>query len=461
MIRPKLAVAMIVRNGGAGLARCLASVRPFAGCIVVGDTGSTDQSREIARSFDAQVLEIPWEENFARARNLVLDAVTAEWVLWLDADEMLDPQGGAMLAGLIARTDVDAWEVWRWNYVNSRNSRSGGLLAEANPGLLAEARAYPAYTRYINTLLFRRLPGLYFEHAVHESVARRVRALGLRVDEAPFVIHHFGFVEGGEAMRREKNERYHKLGLRKIEEDPQDAWAYYELGLSELEHHRDPAAAYRRFMQSLQWHPEHRVARIYAGICLTRLGRHAEAMQWLKSVADEGFRSALLAEALGDLCFCKGDLPEAVRWFAEAGDAPVIAAKRGACEVRLGDRVSGLKRIEEAVAREPEAGELAEIQAAAHFEAGQPEEAAAAAQRRLLIGEPSVSSFVVAAALEAHLGRWTKALETLQAGLQRHPGNAELLREIPVAEEKAERQRRGTRDERRGTRDEGTVNSEQ
>jgi tetratricopeptide (TPR) repeat protein len=325
--------------------------------------------------------------------------------------------------------------------VRTLNSRSGGLLAEPNPVEIEEARPYPAYTRYLNTLFFRRAPGVYFENPVHETVSRRVRAMGLRAAEAPFVIHHFGFVEGGEELRRDKNERYHRLGLQKVREHPTDAWAYYELGLSELEHRRNSANAFFCFDMARSLDPGNRNAWTYAGIALTRLGRLREALDTLHRVAETGFVSGLLAEALGDAYFQKGEAVQARHWYALAVSpitpSPVIECKRGACEVLLGLRSEGLKRIQAAVAREPEAGELHEIWAAALLQAGEVEESARVAAHRLTLGKPPAESFLVVAVLEAHLGHWRIALDVIQEGLGLYPGDPALERELLLAQEKA------------------------
>ena len=78
---------MIVRDGGAGLSRCLASVRDVADEIVVVDTGSRDDSRERAQAAGARVIERPWDDDFAAARNAGLEVARGEWILALDADE--------------------------------------------------------------------------------------------------------------------------------------------------------------------------------------------------------------------------------------------------------------------------------------------------------------------------------------------------------------------------------------
>jgi cellulose synthase/poly-beta-1,6-N-acetylglucosamine synthase-like glycosyltransferase len=86
-----LALSMIVKNGEATLARCLDSVKGIADEIVIADTGSTDRTAEIARRYGANVFSIPWENDFAKARNRSLAQVRSDWVLMMDADEILDP----------------------------------------------------------------------------------------------------------------------------------------------------------------------------------------------------------------------------------------------------------------------------------------------------------------------------------------------------------------------------------
>src|SRR5579872_6940376 len=95
---PTLELQMIVKNGvAAGLARCLSSVAPFVDRIVIGDTGSTDATADVARQFGAELLTLPWEDDFARARNRLLDQSRCDWILILDADESLDPAGARTL----------------------------------------------------------------------------------------------------------------------------------------------------------------------------------------------------------------------------------------------------------------------------------------------------------------------------------------------------------------------------
>ena len=85
---------MIVRNEEKKLGRCLDSVKGHVDQIAIVDTGSTDKTVEIARSYGAKLEEIEWPNAFDLARNASLELVEYDWVLWLDADEWLDPGSG-------------------------------------------------------------------------------------------------------------------------------------------------------------------------------------------------------------------------------------------------------------------------------------------------------------------------------------------------------------------------------
>ena len=79
-----LEAAMIVRNEARCITRCLESVRPFVDKMVVLDTGSTDQTMELARKAGALVYEMPWPGSFAEARNRSLELADADWNLIID-----------------------------------------------------------------------------------------------------------------------------------------------------------------------------------------------------------------------------------------------------------------------------------------------------------------------------------------------------------------------------------------
>lgn len=93
---PQVSAAMIMKNEADELADCLASLRLLADEIVIYDTGSTDNSVELARSLGAVVIEGEWRNDFAWARNQALSAARGTWILSIDADERLELDPGVV-----------------------------------------------------------------------------------------------------------------------------------------------------------------------------------------------------------------------------------------------------------------------------------------------------------------------------------------------------------------------------
>lgn len=85
-----LTIAVIVKNEEKRLAGCLETLR-WADELLVLDTGSTDRTLQVARTFTAQVHQRPFT-TFARVRNAAIDLAHSEWVLFVDADERVTPE---------------------------------------------------------------------------------------------------------------------------------------------------------------------------------------------------------------------------------------------------------------------------------------------------------------------------------------------------------------------------------
>ena len=128
--RPRLSVAVITFNEAENLGRTLASVQ-WAGEIVVVDSGSTDGTLEIARSYKARVCEHPWQ-GFAEQKNFALAQCRGEWILSLDADEELTPELALEIQHVLAKEPrVEAFHLKRRNLFLGRWIRHGGFYPDA------------------------------------------------------------------------------------------------------------------------------------------------------------------------------------------------------------------------------------------------------------------------------------------------------------------------------------------
>jgi glycosyltransferase involved in cell wall biosynthesis len=106
-----LSVVIITFNEEANIGRTLESVKPLVadgkGEIIVVDSGSTDRTVEIAKSFGAKVLVEEWK-GYASQKNSAIDKAEFDWILSLDADECIDADMAVTIPDLISRPDLYA-----------------------------------------------------------------------------------------------------------------------------------------------------------------------------------------------------------------------------------------------------------------------------------------------------------------------------------------------------------------
>jgi len=105
-----ISLCMIVKNEEAQLADCLSSVEGIADEIIIADTGSTDSTKEIAGKFTDKIFDFSWVDDFSAARNFSFSKATMDYILWLDADDVLLPEDREKLKKLKEELDpaVDA-----------------------------------------------------------------------------------------------------------------------------------------------------------------------------------------------------------------------------------------------------------------------------------------------------------------------------------------------------------------
>ena len=85
----RISLCMIVRQEEKALERCLEGIADAVEEIVIVDMGSTDRTKEIARQFTDKIYDFPWVDDFAAARNFAFSKGTGEYLLWMDAADIL------------------------------------------------------------------------------------------------------------------------------------------------------------------------------------------------------------------------------------------------------------------------------------------------------------------------------------------------------------------------------------
>jgi glycosyltransferase involved in cell wall biosynthesis len=145
-----LSLCVITRDAAGEIADCLLSAA-FAAEVVVVDSGSRDDTVEIARRRGARVIERDWP-GFGAQKNFAVGAALHDWVLCLDADERVTPELAASIAREIAAPRAAAYAIARRNRFMGR--------------WLAHGEGYPDW----NVRLFDRRRARWTEDSVHEHV---------------------------------------------------------------------------------------------------------------------------------------------------------------------------------------------------------------------------------------------------------------------------------------------------
>ena len=202
-----LSVCMIARNEHANIGRAIKSFAGLADELVVVDTGSTDDTREIARALGARVLDVPWCDDFSASRNAAVAAARGEWVFWLDCDEALLPRSQDHVRAAMCEQDVVGYSILRQDIFNEQSSA--------------------AYTEMWQQRLFRRKAASCFVGRCHPQFAPPLDTIGT-VREAPgILLRHWGYLA---PLRLAKLQRAAKLLELELKDRPGRFYYVVELG---------------------------------------------------------------------------------------------------------------------------------------------------------------------------------------------------------------------------------------
>jgi glycosyltransferase involved in cell wall biosynthesis len=207
-MKSTITLTMIVRNEAANIENCLNSVYKQVDEIVIVDTGSTDNTVEIARSFTDKIYFYPWQGDFSAARNFALDKAKGEWIIYLDADEEL----------LCASDELKS-------LVSRDQETEAYLLPINNP----TTDFTGVYNRYFVLRLFKNNGSYRFGGKIHEQVIVPQKSV-VGIAESPVINHKL-------LPAKERNrKRGRNLALLKqaLAEDPHNNFLQYYLGVEWL-----------------------------------------------------------------------------------------------------------------------------------------------------------------------------------------------------------------------------------
>lgn len=205
-----ISLCMIVKNEERFLEQCLRSVADVVDEIIIVDTGSTDRTIEIARSFGATVIEREWRNDFAWARNQSIESATRRWILFLDADEELTPESKNALLEL-KNVPAHRHALFVRCFNESDDYRGTGAMSHSL------VRIFPNDER------------IRFRGLIHEFPTLDNNPGGLPTANSPVAIVHHGYLKDVVAERN-KAARNLEIVRAATEQDPSDPYHWFNLG---------------------------------------------------------------------------------------------------------------------------------------------------------------------------------------------------------------------------------------
>jgi tetratricopeptide (TPR) repeat protein len=205
-----ISLCMIVKNEEKFLPQCLESVRDYVDEIIINDTGSSDRTIEIAKSYGATVIEDLWRNDFSWSRNKSIERATRRWILFMDADEELSEDSRA---ALLALKDQSAYLDGFYTRIINRTDDYRGSGDVSHHVI----RIFPNSDRI-------RFFGPIHEYPALDGTGESIEAAGCAIT----IIHH-GYVNTIVAERN-KGQRNLEILLAATQNDPDNAYHWYNLG---------------------------------------------------------------------------------------------------------------------------------------------------------------------------------------------------------------------------------------
>lgn len=209
MERALISICMIVKNEEACLEACLNAFASYGYEIVIADTGSTDRTKEIAANYTKHIYDYTWTNDFSAARNFIMEKATNEFVLMIDADEVVTNFEQKEVEQLLQLHRTDIGRLIR----NNEYERNGQKYR---------------YQERVNRLFSKEC--YYYEGSIHEQLVPK-EGIQMGTYLIPIEMSHSGY-EGNLEVRRKKTKRNIELLLLSREKHPDDPYLIYQLGKS-------------------------------------------------------------------------------------------------------------------------------------------------------------------------------------------------------------------------------------
>lgn len=258
-----ISLCMIVRDEERYIEQAIKSVQELVDEIIIVDAGSLDRTVAIAKKYTAKVFSKKWDNDFSKARNFAVSKATKEWILVLDADEVISKEDHAIIKELVKNKQYDACSFVQVSYTNDQKLLGFKLVNQRTP----ETKEFAGFISCNIIRLFRNNKEIKFANPVHESVDASIKDKS-RIQKTAIAIHHYQF-EKGERVHKAKQLNYLKIYEDKIDQFENKAKVYRDMGIIQYNFKEDYPKAIHYYKKSLLLNPNN--IKTYLGLAVAYL----------------------------------------------------------------------------------------------------------------------------------------------------------------------------------------------
>jgi len=289
-----ISLCMIVKNEEAVLARCLDGIKDAVDEIIIVDTGSTDNTKDIAARYTNKIYDFEWIDNFSAARNEAFSKATMDYQMWLDADDVFPKESLAQLLTLKETLD-EKTDIVTMKYVTHFDENGLPILVATRERLLRREKDYK------------------WQDPVHECIA----LIG-NVFYTDIEVHHRKPQGAGNPRRNlDIYENYEKSGKPL---SPRQLY-YFARELKDNGHWERAARYFERFLATGEgWYEDNIAACYNLSICYAHLGQQMKILPILLRSFEYSPPRAEICCQIGYYYKRNNFYASALKWFEVAAN---------------------------------------------------------------------------------------------------------------------------------------------
>ncbi|BDR57816.1 tetratricopeptide repeat protein [Xylocopilactobacillus apicola] len=287
-----LALCLIMKNESKFLEPFFSN--SFADNIYVLDTGSDDDSVAIAQKYTKNIFKKEFNNNFSSLRNYLIGLVKEDWILFLDADEILLQAEWKKLRRLIDEDpEVGGYRFLRYNFF-----ATGGWYSD------------------MMVKVFKNNEGFKYQKKATERIEPSIIKKGFKVADAPITLNHFGYVRSFED-RNKKNNQYISIMQDQILANPEDTLAKSALAIIQRNSGDLPNAT-ANALEGAAANPNSELAQLFLGYVYESSNKLDLAIKQYRKVLEINSGNYRALNALGVVYLSKGEYAAAREYFEHA-----------------------------------------------------------------------------------------------------------------------------------------------